>query len=391
MKKIILGIIVVFAFVAFFASSFFMNSLNEKVFSYLNADTSYYKVEDINYTKGLFNSKGEFKVTLNNIPYSFKVNIDFSNIILTSNNIKISILNENEDLSNIFSNEEILKILINTKLNKKIIVNARLNDLNTTHADTDIVVKNLNFIINGSDIFIDNMQLNADHILFGQPSQEDGMVELKNIKISEIPTSQLKFEDILNPSRNSEQNTTIESINFLNEIILKNLNIYTKTTTNPQNNYDNILEVNLANLQLLPNNFILDDIALAMDFKNISKEVYDKILQNSDTNLFSLILLANNFLQTDPQIFLNNFSFSKENKKFVSNGQTIVKDNSIKSQVHIQSQLLPSQIIGDLENFDEFFVDQNGSYVFDLIYDDSNKTDIKTIINGEQTDFMSVN
>ncbi|WP_291951897.1 hypothetical protein [Campylobacter sp.] len=385
MKKIIAGIVVL-AFILFFASSFYMNSLNEKVFSYISKNTSYYKIKDVNYTKGLLNSKGEFRIIFNDPSYSFKAQVDFSNIILTSNNVKISIFNENEDLKNVFPNEEILKILINTKLNNKIIANAKLSDLNTTYNDTDIVVKDLNLIINGNDIFVDNMQLNANYIFFKQSSQDDEVIELKNIKIFETPINKLKFEDIFNPARNSEQNTTIENINFLNEIILKKLNIQTKTTTNSQNNYDNALKVNLEKLQLLQNNFILDDMALAIDFKNISKEAYDKIIQNSQVHLFSLI---DNFFQSNPQILLDDFSFSKENKKFTANGQTIVKDNSVKSQIHIQSQLLPSQIINNLKNFDTYFVDQNGTYVFDLIYDDSNKTDVKTIINGKQVDFMS--
>ncbi|WP_258107729.1 YdgA family protein [Campylobacter lari] len=385
MKKIIAGVVVVVLLViGFFTSASYINSINGKIFAQMSQDTAYYSVEDANYTKGLLNSKGSFIATLNDLPYSFKVNVDFSNNFFASNNAIISILNENEDLKGIFPNEEIFKILVSVK-GGNININAKINDINFTRNDTNLVLNNTSFKIIGSDEFVKNMELNLGYVLLEQLSHEEKL-EAKNIKISEFPIQKLSFNDIFSPSRNSEQNISIDSVNFISSIAFDfdKLKIFAKTAQNAQNDYDSVLKLDLAKFNLANENFMLNNINLDMNFNNLSKKAYDSLVQNSNTDIFSMMLLASQFLKANPQIILNNLSFEKEGKKFDANGQTIFTENNIKSQLHANTEILPSQIWPDFANFDTYFVDNNGSYVLDFIYDDSNKSDVTTIINGER-------
>ncbi|WP_257936086.1 hypothetical protein UPTC5083_01539 [Campylobacter lari] len=385
MKKIIAGVVVVVLLViGFFTSASYINSINGKIFAQMSQDTAYYSVEDANYTKGLLNSKGSFIATLNDLPYSFKVNVDFSNNFFASNNAIISILNENEDLKGIFPNEEIFKILVSVK-GGDININAKINDINFTRNDTNLVLNNTSFKIIGSEEFVKNMELNLGYVLLEQLSHEEKL-EAKNIKISEFPIQKLSFNDIFSPSRNSEQNISIDSVNFISSIAFDfdKLKIFAKTAQNAQNDYDSVLKLDLAKFNLANENFMLNNINLDMNFNNLSKKAYDSLVQNSNTDIFSMMLLASQFLKANPQIILNNLSFEKEGKKFDANGQTIFTENNIKSQLHANTEILPSQIWPDFANFDTYFVDNNGSYVLDFIYDDSNKSDVTTIINGER-------
>ncbi|AJD07046.1 DUF945 family protein [Campylobacter lari] len=385
MKKIIAGVVVVVLLViGFFTSASYINSINGKIFAQMSQDTAYYSVEDANYTKGLLNSKGSFIATLNDLPYSFKVNVDFSNNFFASNNAIISILNENEDLKGIFPNEEIFKILVSAK-GGDININAKINDINFTRNDTNLVLNNTSFKITGSEEFVKNMELNLGYVLLEQLSHEEKL-EAKNIKISEFPIQKLSFNDIFSPSRNSEQNISIDSVNFISSITFDfdKLKIFAKTAQNAQNDYDSVLKLDLAKFNLANENFMLNNINLDMNFNNLSKKAYDSLVQNSNTDIFSMMLLASQFLKANPQIILNNLSFEKEGKKFDANGQTIFTENNIKSQLHANTEILPSQIWPDFANFDTYFVDNNGSYVLDFIYDDSNKSDVTTIINGER-------
>ncbi|EAH6868531.1 DUF945 family protein [Campylobacter lari] len=385
MKKIIAGVVVVVLLViGFFASASYINTINGKIFAQMSQDTLYYSVEDANYTKGLLNSKGSFIATLNDLPYSFKVNVDFSNNFFASNNAIVSILNENEDLKGIFPNEEIFKILVSAK-GGDININAKINDINFTRNDTNLVLNNTSFKIRGSEEFVKNMELNLGYVLLEQLSHEEKL-EAKNIKISEFPIQKLSFNDIFSPSRNSEQNISIDSANFISSIAFDfdKLKIFAKTAQNAQNDYDSVLKLDLAKFNLINENFMLNNINLDMNFNNLSKKAYDSLVQNSNTDIFSMMLLASQFLKANPQIILNNLSFEKEGKKFDANGQTIFTENNIKSQFHANTEILPSQIWPDFANFDTYFVDNNGSYVLDFIYDDSNKSDVTTIINGER-------
>ncbi|EAK5748773.1 DUF945 domain-containing protein [Campylobacter lari] len=385
MKKIIAGVVVVALLaIGFFVSASYINSINGKIFAQMSQDTAYYSVEDTNYTKGLLNSKGSFIATLNDLPYSFKVNVDFSNNFFASNNAIVSILNENEDLKGIFPNEEIFKILVSTK-GGDININATINDINFTRNDTNLVLNNTSFKITGSEEFVKNMELNLGYVLLDQLSHEEKL-EAKNIKISEFPLEKLSFNNIFNPSRNSEQNISIDSANFISSIAFDfdKLKIFAKTAQNAQNDYDSVLKLDLAKFNLVNKNFMLNNINLDMNFNNLSKKAYDSLVQNSNTDIFSMMLLASQFLKANPQIILNNLSFEKEGKKFDANGQTIFTENNIKSQLHANTEILPSQIWPDFANFDTYFVDNNGSYMLDFIYDDSNKSDITTIINGEK-------
>ncbi|EGG0462660.1 YdgA family protein [Campylobacter lari] len=385
MKKIIAGVVVVVLLaIGFFASASYINSINGKIFAQMSQDTAYYSVEDANYTKGLLNSKGSFIATLNDLPYSFKVNVDFSNNFFASNNAIVSILNENEDLKGIFPNEEIFKILVSAK-GRDININAKINDINFTRNDTNLVLNNTSFKITGSEEFVKNMELNLGYVLLEQLSHEEKL-EAKNIKISEFPIQKLSFSDIFSPSRNSEQNISIDSANFISSIAFDfdKLKIFAKTAQNAQNDYDSVLKLDLAKFNLANENFMLNNINLDMNFNNLSKKAYDSLVQNSNTDIFSMMLLASQFLKANPQIILNNLSFEKEGKKFDANGQTIFTENNIKSQFHANTEILPSQIWPDFANFDTYFVDNNGSYVLDFIYDDSNKSDVTTIINGER-------
>ncbi|WP_087684864.1 hypothetical protein UPTC17655_1586 [Campylobacter lari] len=385
MKKIIAGVVVVVLLViGFFTSASYINSINGKIFAQMSQDTAYYSVEDANYTKGLLNSKGSFIATLNDLPYSFNVNVDFSNNFFASNNAIISILNENEDLKGIFPNEEIFKILVSAK-GGDININAKINDINFTRNDTNLVLNNTSFKIIGSEEFVKNMELNLGYVLLEQLSHEEKL-EAKNIKISEFPIQKLSFNDIFSPSRNSEQNISIDSVNFISSIAFDfdKLKIFAKTAQNAQNDYDSVLKLDLAKFNLANENFMLNNINLDMNFNNLSKKAYDSLVQNSNTDIFSMMLLASQFLKANPQIILNNLSFEKEGKKFDANGQTIFTENNIKSQFHANTEILPSQIWPDFANFDTYFVDNNGSYVLDFIYDDSNKSDVTTIINGER-------
>ncbi|EAJ0348075.1 DUF945 domain-containing protein [Campylobacter lari] len=385
MKKIIAGVVVVILLViGFFTSASYINSINEKIFAQMSQDTAYYNVEDTNYTKGLLNSKGSFIATLNDLPYSFKVNVDFSNNFFASNNAIVSILNENEDLKGIFPNEEIFKILVSVK-GGDININAKINDINFTRNDTNLVLNNTSFKIIGSDEFVKNMELNLGYVLLEQLSHKEKL-EAKNIKISEFPIQKLSFNDIFSPSRNSEQNISIDSASFISSIAFDfdKLKIFAKTAQNTQNDYDSVLKLDLAKFNLANENFMLNNINLDMNFNNLSKKAYDSLMQNSNTDIFSMMLLASQFLKANPQIILNNLSFEKEGKKFDANGQTIFTENNIKSQFHANTEILPSQIWPDFANFDTYFVDNNGSYMLDFIYDDSNKSDVTTIINGER-------
>ncbi|EAJ5681677.1 DUF945 domain-containing protein [Campylobacter lari] len=385
MKKIIAGVVVVVLLaIGFFTSASYINSINGKIFAQMSQDTAYYSVEDANYTKGLLNSKGSFIATLNDLPYSFKVNVDFSNNFFASNNAIVSILNENEDLKGIFPNEEIFKILVSAK-GGDININAKINDINFTRNDTNLVLNNTSFKITGSEEFVKNMELNLGYVLLEQLSHEEKL-EAKNIKISEFPIQKLSFNDIFSPSRNSEQNISIDSANFISSIAFDfdKLKIFAKTAQNAQNDYDSVLKLDLAKFNLANENFMLNNINLDMNFNNLSKKAYDSLVQNSNTDIFSMMLLASQFLKANPQIILNNLSFEKEGKKFDANGQTIFTENNIKSQFHANTEILPSQIWPDFANFDTYFVDNNGSYVLDFIYDDSNKSDVTTIINGER-------
>ncbi|WP_257404305.1 YdgA family protein [Campylobacter lari] len=385
MKKIIAGVVVVVLLaIGFFVSASYINSINGKIFAQMSQDTAYYSVEDANYTKGLLNSKGSFIATLNDLPYSFKVNVDFSNNFFASNNAIVSILNENEDLKGIFPNEEIFKILVSAK-GGDININAKINDINFTRNDTNLVLSNTSFKITGSEEFVKNMELNLGYVLLEQLSHKEKL-EAKNIKISEFPLEKLSFNDIFSPSRNSEQNISIDSANFISSIAFDfdKLKIFAKTVQNAQNDYDSVLKLDLAKFNLANENFMLNNINLDMNFNNLSKKAYDSLVQNSNTDIFSMMLLASQFLKANPQIILNNLSFEKESKKFDANGQTIFTENNIKSQFHANTEILPSQIWPDFANFDAYFVDNNGSYVLDFIYDDSNKSDVTTIINGER-------
>ncbi|EAL5901931.1 hypothetical protein DSE64_00100 [Campylobacter lari] len=385
MKKIIAGVVVVILLViGFFTSASYINSINEKIFAQISQDTAYYNVEDTNYTKGLLNSKGSFIATLNDLPYSFKVNVDFSNNFFASNNAIVSILNESEDLKGIFPNEEIFKILVSVK-GGNININAKINDINFTRNDTNLVLNNTSFKIIGSDEFVKNMELNLGYVLLEQLSHKEKL-EAKNIKISEFPIQKLSFNDIFSPSRNSEQNISIDSASFISSIAFDfdKLKIFAKTAQNVQNDYDSVLKLDLAKFNLANENFMLNNINLDMNFNNLSKKAYDSLMQNSNTDIFSMMLLASQFLKANPQIILNNLSFEKEGKKFDANGQTIFTENNIKSQFHANTEILPSQIWPDFANFDTYFVDNNGSYMLDFIYDDSNKSDVTTIINGER-------
>ncbi|WP_257938978.1 hypothetical protein UPTC5079_001602 [Campylobacter lari] len=385
MKKIIAGVVVVVLLaIGFFVSTSYINTINGKIFAQMSQDTPYYSVEDANYTKGLLNSKGSFIATLNDLPYSFKVNVDFSNNFFASNNAIVSILNENEDLKGIFPNEEIFKILVSAK-GGDININAKINDINFTRNDTNLVLNNTSFKITGSEEFVKNMELNLGYVLLEQLSHEEKL-EAKNIKISEFPIQKLSFSDIFSPSRNSEQNISIDSANFISSIAFDfdKLKIFAKTAQNAQNDYDSVLKLDLAKFNLANENFMLNNINLDMNFNNLSKKAYDSLVQNSNTDIFSMMLLASQFLKANPQIILNNLSFEKEGKKFDANGQTIFTENNIKSQFHANTEILPSQIWPDFANFDTYFVDNNGSYVLDFIYDDSNKSDVTTIINGER-------
>ncbi|MCR8677713.1 DUF945 family protein [Campylobacter sp. S4:11] len=385
MKKIIAGVVVVVLLaIGFFTSASYINSINGKIFAQMSQDTAYYSVEDANYTKGLLNSKGSFIATLNDLPYSFKVNVDFSNNFFASNNAIVSILNENEDLKGIFPNEEIFKILVSAK-GGDININAKINDINFTRNNTNLVLNNTSFKITGSEEFVKNMELNLGYVLLEQLSHEEKL-EAKNIKISEFPIQKLSFNDIFSPSRNSEQNISIDNVNFISSIAFDfdKLKIFAKTAQNAQNDYDSVLKLDLAKFNLANENFMLNNINLDMNFNNLSKKAYDSLVQNSNTDIFSMMLLASQFLKANPQIILNNLSFEKEGKKFDANGQTIFTENNIKSQLHANTEILPSQIWPDFANFDTYFVDNNGSYVLDFIYDDSNKSDVTTIINGER-------
>ncbi|EAI7263249.1 DUF945 domain-containing protein [Campylobacter lari] len=385
MKKIVAGVVVVVLLViGFFASASYINTINGKIFAQMSQDTAYYNVEDTNYTKGLLNSKGSFIATLNDLPYSFKVNVDFSNNFFASNNAIVSILNENEDLKGIFPNEEIFKILVSVK-GGDININAKINDINFTRNDTNLVLNNTSFKIIGSDEFVKNMELNLGYVLLEQLSHKEKL-EAKNIKISEFPIQKLSFNDIFSPSRNSEQNISIDSASFISSIAFDfdKLKIFAKTAQNTQNDYDSVLKLDLAKFNLANENFMLNNINLDMNFNNLSKKAYDSLVQNSNTDIFSMMLLASQFLKANPQIILNNLSFEKEGKKFDANGQTIFTENNIKSQFHANTEILPSQIWPDFANFDTYFVDNNGSYMLDFIYDDSNKSDVTTIINGER-------
>ncbi|MCV3470399.1 YdgA family protein [Campylobacter sp. CNRCH_2015_0814] len=385
MKKIIAGVVVVVLLaIGFFVSTSYINTINGKIFAQMSQDTPYYSVEDANYTKGLLNSKGSFIATLNDLPYSFKVNVDFSNNFFASNNAIVSILNENEDLKGIFPNEEIFKILVSAK-GGDININAKINDINFTRNDTNLVLNNTSFKIIGSEEFVKNMELNLGYVLLEQLSHEEKL-EAKNIKISEFPIQKLSFSDIFSPSRNSEQNISIDSANFISSIAFDfdKLKIFAKTAQNAQNDYDSVLKLDLAKFNLANENFMLNNINLDMNFNNLSKKAYDSLVQNSNTDIFSMMLLASQFLKANPQIILNNLSFEKKGKKFDANGQTIFTENNIKSQFHANTEILPSQIWPDFANFDTYFVDNNGSYVLDFIYDDSNKSDVTTIINGER-------
>lgn len=379
MKKIIAGIVLLTTLVVlFFISTSYVSSVNEKIFNHISKSTDYYEVKDVNFTKNFLDSKGSFKISFNDF-YIFTINIDFSNIFFVSNNAKISIINENEDMNDLFTNKEIMKIFVNVKANDKIAINAKINDINTTKDNKTLLVKNFDINIDLKEEFVKEIQLNLNHFLF---EDDYNKMELKNVKIAEFPFENLKLEDIFTPARTGEQKIDIELID-LKDVIVSKLKANAKTLTNANNEYDGALKFSMDKFSLPSNNLSLDNINMDMKLVNISKKAYDQYLK-SDGNIFSLMVLSNQFLQSNPEIFLNDFSFSKEEKKFQTKAQAIVKDNNIKAQANINSELLPSQIIPEFNNFDMYFVDNNGSYTLDFSYDDSNKSDVKTILNGEE-------
>ncbi|TXE88175.1 DUF945 domain-containing protein [Campylobacter volucris] len=380
MKKIIMGIIFLISLVVlFFISTFYINSINEKIFNQISKNTDYYQVEDINYTKNFLNSKGSFKILLNDLPYIFTINIDFSNIFFASNNAKISIINENEDINDFFTNKEIMKIFVNIKTHDKIAINAKFNDINTTKDNKTLLIKNFDIHIDLKEKFVEKIQLDINHFLFEDDYKK---LELKNAQITEFPFEGLKFEDIFNSSHNGEQKINIELID-LQDAIINTLKADIKTTINANNDYDGLLKLNINRFQAPFKDFSLDNINVDLNFTNLSKKAYDQYLQ-SNGDFFSMMILFSQFLKSDPEFFLNDFSFLKEEKKFQAKAQALIKNNNIKTQANIKSELLPSQINPQFNNFDMYFVDNNGSYTLDFNYDDTNKSDIKIILNGEE-------
>ncbi|AJC93346.1 hypothetical protein (DUF945 domain) [Campylobacter subantarcticus LMG 24377] len=386
MKKIIAGVVVVvLLLVAFFATTFYINSINEKIFAQMSQNTDYYNVEDANYTKGFLNSKGSFLAQLNDLPYTFKVNVDFSNNFFASNNAVISVLNENEDLKNIFPNEEIFKILVSAK-GDDIAINAKINDINFTHDNAQLIINNTAFKITATTESVKHMQLDLGYILVKQLSQDEKL-EIQNMQISEFPLAKLSFSDIFTPSRNSEQNISIDKISFKSHSIfdLDKLKVFARTAPNAQSDYDSVLKLDLAKFNLEDEeNLALNNIKLELNLNNLSKKAYDSLLQNSNMDIFSMMVLTSQFLKANPEIILNNLSFDKDGKKFDANGQAIFTENNIKSQFHANTEILPSQIWSIFGDFDNYFVDKNGTYMLDFIYDDTNKSDVTTIINGER-------
>lgn len=382
MKKTIISIaVLVVLFILFFVSTSYMNSINEKFFNYVSKNTLYYQVEDVNYTKSLLNSQGNFIIKLNDLPYEFKVNANFSNVFFASNNVKISITNQNDDFKDIFPNEEIGNI--NAKfnpfnINSNINLKLKINNVNYNNEQTGSIKWNDIYIaLNTKEGLVKDIIYNI-----GDFSVDD-KINIKNAHVVEIPITALKFEDIFNPTRNSEQNISIEYANFTDEAVFDNLHIYAKTIPNTQNDYNNDLKLTLNKLHLIQEDLLLNNINLDANFNNISKKAYEQLMFSPNIDIFFMMAIANEFLKANPEIILNNLSFEKEEKKFNANAQAIFTQNNIKSQLHINTQILPSQFWPTFEYFDSYFVDENGTYVLDFIYDDSDKNDIKTIINGE--------
>lgn len=384
MKKVIIVVLIlILLIIAFCASIFYTSSFNERIFNSISkGNTLYYDTEDINFTKGFLQSKGSFKLIPKDIQIAFDVDVEFNNNFFSKNNATAFIYNE--ELKKYTPDGKIAQIFFNFGLNGNKNIKFELNDLNISDNSTNLQTKNAYISVKGGE-FIEKIEANMDYFTFEEP---EGKMEINNLKISQIPIVKIDFNENLNLAslHESDQNISVQSFFIRPFLGIDNINTQATTKINEQNNYDSTFKANIDKFnlkELEQKDIAIDNIKLDMDFKNISKTAYDKFLQNSDTNILYTMSLVGQFLKANPKIILNDFSFQKDGIDVNATAQIAFEENNTKANALIKSKELPSKISDNLKQFDGFFVDDNGSYTLNFIYDDSDKNNVKNFINGK--------
>ena len=393
MKKLLFFVFIVIIF--YFAQVLFMGFFNQKIISNLEKENDFFVLKSIKYEKGFFDSNAKLEIILkdlNNIAYTedfindefnfaifkdniVKVDLNLKNNIFAINNIKANFSNIKSDMD-FFKDEVFLhmnaRALPFLDYKMEFIFSDIKNNINNLEMND---VKLLSFV--DKNLNLKTLKLNIRYF------------SLNDIKIQNIEYDILQDNTNLNNLnlKNAESNIKINNIDILNDINVKDFNLFNEIELNKDEKTFNIHFKGLIS-KLNYTNYKFNDINMDLIIKNISNDfILELENYNNDKSLLNLFSILSRALVFDPSMDMI-FSFGSKDK----NQKDIYMSIDLKSHMNLDgydikayaiSDVLPSQFMLELDYFDQFFVKNNNKFELNL---KANQKENIFILNGEDFD-----
>ncbi|TEY04487.1 DUF945 family protein [Campylobacter sp. US33a] len=387
MRKKLFGMIIFVLILLYFIQIYFMGLMNEKIVTQILNEKRFFQVQNINYQKGFFNSHLEFDIFLKQEEFDFlspnlenyplHMKLEISHNIFSKNTFLGVLENTSKDF------EAILEDNIIAKINAKFfpfMKNDILISLPSIDFSDDMAVLKLDkmdIVINLDETKIYTLGLkinklqfssNQDDIILTDLSYDEKFkegIEINNfgkdlkfgnssLSLKQIQIQKSKIEDLLISFSSSKNDISAPTFDLNLDLKIKSLILKNDIFPMFEGNFQNIF--------------------LNLEIDKISKKAYEDFIMQKTMDIKVLI---REFLSFNPFVKLNNFSFSKNENKFISKADAKLSLDGYKVNVHAQSDVGVGEFFPILNLTEGFFIEKDGKFYLDL--------KANTMIRGEES------
>lgn len=414
MKKtsILASVTIAVLLLAYFAQVYFMSEASQKAYEKLVAyKHPYYTILDINITKGLFNSKAEFlvKINGNNIldstdenEQSYEVirflktleNIDGINLVVNTknnvfakNNIEILLANPSYDEK---SKGDLASIKYPVSAYFDLSLSAQIKgDLTLKLADMDVKMgkesllsQNTYLVLkdfSSNELKFGALELNSDKFIAGSKRDKIDIQKLNYVENFKQAINIAQHHDAYVLGKGFFESKGVFSLEKLSfqGVDINKLTLETQIEKNNEESFNMPFKFSIAEIANAGMN--VKNIKFDLNTNNISSKWFNTISSSQSSGEFYFDLFAS----TSPKIELNDFSITINDANISAKAQASFTKDASKANANVISdkKLGEIHLMFALLGFDSMFVQKDGKYVLDFIYDDSDKNNITAKLN----------
>ena len=389
-KVLIIGF---FFIIAYFAQLFYIGSINKDIFDQFTKENDIYKVENVNFQKGIFRSNASFDLVFKDSSLSSAlkektpVKIVFHNNFFYKNNLEIDFGNPFKELDPILKDKLLAKIYVDITLAKEMKLSVHFSDFNSSNLyHVNFISKNMIADIDlNKNMLMQSISLNIDEISF-KSKYDIKPIIYKGISYKEEYKNGINLLNITKDVRESISNISIENINIYEFVDISKIYLGNILSFNDDNKtFKDELKLDIAKIRIsskfMPEQNI-SNVNLNLVFNNISKSDLNELVNGRYVNQDNFL---ENFASYRPNFTLSNFSLVKDGKNIVAKADGLMEDFGYKINSNIISdskisEIFPASVI---LNLDDYFVEKDGKYEMDFVFDSTDENSTKMSINGK--------